>query len=415
MKLSLLSVFAVVTIICLFGFPKAGIYLGDVPITFGYLLLGFSATIQLVRIAISGRRSIRADEAGLGILFFLLATVELAAFAKYGYHSKGALVSIVASTIVVPIFAILSVNFFVDILGTPLFFRLLRISLVIVFTFGVISFFVYNTTGIIIGVPFLTTTGGDISLVAERHNLRGTFIKMFSTYNNGNILGVNLLIWGPIAAIGAAASRFQFRSICILSLSRSVWIGLAAYELVNSIVQRRAKNIFYAGAFLLVLFTIAVGVSWMMGREPIAFLLDANLGGRVSNFEDNLHGMKTQKLAWTSESLYAAAYLTFGWCGSLLITLIWAIPILRGGRSPIQVQSRIALTIYMLIAASEAAFNLIPTQALYWMIAGIAMGATGTTSETSSQSEDSPLTADNRVEGSAQDQVEYLGQGRRSA
>ena len=38
-------------------------------------------------------------------------------------------------------------------------------------------------------------------------------------------------------------------------------------------------------------------------------------------------------------------------------------------------QARIALTVYMFVASAEAAFCLIPTQASYWMIAGIALGA----------------------------------------
>ncbi|TWU43924.1 hypothetical protein Q31b_14560 [Novipirellula aureliae] len=378
MNFPLLSVFAVVTVVCLFGFPKAGVYLGDIPITFGYLLLGVTGGIQLIRLAANSKRRIRPEYAALGLLFFLLSTVELAGFSQYGYASKGALISIVVSTIIVPVLSLLSIHYFIDILGTPRFLKLLRISLLIVFGFGVLSFVVYNTTHIVIGIPFLTTTGADIHLVAERHNLRGSMIKMFSTYNNGNILGVNLLIWGPIAAIGAAGARFQFRSICILTLSRSVWIGFAAYEFVNAVVQRKIARIFYAGAFVLVLFAIFVGASYVMGREPFAFLLDSNLGGRVSNFRDELHGMGTQKLAWTSESLYLAAYLTFGWMGVALITLIWLLPIVFGGRSPIEIQSRIVLAIYLFIASSEAAFNLIPTQAVYWMVAGLALGAAGT-------------------------------------
>jgi len=366
-----------VTVVCLFAFPKAGVYLGGVPITFGYLLLGMTGGIQLIRLAANAKRQIRPEYAALGLLFFLLTAVELAGFSQYGYASKGALISIVVSTIVVPVLSLLSVHYFVDILGEQRFLRLLRISLLIVFGFGILSFVVYNTTRIVIGIPFITTTGADIHLVAERHNLRGNLIKMFSTYNNGNILGVNLLIWGPIAAIGSTRAQVQFRSICVLTLSRSVWIGLAAYELVNAVVHRKIAKIFYAGAFVFVLFAIFIGASYVLGREPFAFLLDSNLGGRVSNFQDDLHGMGTQKLAWTSESLYLAAYLTFGWIGATLLTLIWLTPIVFGGRSPIKIQSRMVLAIYLFIASSEAAFNLIPTQAVYWIVAGLALGAAG--------------------------------------
>ena len=383
MKLGLISALATMTVLALFAFPKAGIYVGEIPITFGYLLLGVTGTLQSVRLAIRGCRQIRFDYVLLGILFFLLAAVEATSFSAYGAHSAGSLMSITASTIAVPILAMLSAHLFVEVLGMQRFLQLLRVSLAIVFVFGVVSFAAYNATGNVIGIPYLTTTGSDIYEVAERCNLRGSLIKMFSTYNNGNILGINLLIWGPLAIAGTRFSVMQFRSICILTLSRSVWIGLATYELIHSIVRRNARKTLYAGAFVMVLFALYVGASWFMGRDPTAFLLDRNLGGRVASFERNLHGIHTQKVGWGNESLYAAAYLAFGWVGAGLIAAIWAVPIIRGGRSWTEIQCRIAMAVYMFVASAEAAFNLIPTQASYWIMAGIALGAGRSTAELS--------------------------------
>jgi hypothetical protein len=315
------------------------------------------------------------DYVCLGVLLVILATVEAASFCAYGYRSVGNVVSIVASTVVVPILSLLSIHLFLESLGMERFQRVLRVALFIVFTFGVIAFATYNLAGKVIGIPFVTTTGQDIELIADRHNLRGTIIKMFSTYNNGNILGVNLLIWGPLAAMGTGFARFEFRSICILSLSRSVWVGLAAFEIISSVVRRSIRKTLYAATFVLLLMAVFVATSWFIGRDPTAFLFDRNLGGRVANFEKDLYGIKTQKIGWTNESLYAAAYLAFGWTGALLIAAIWVYPVLRGGRGLAEVQCRIALAVYLFVASAEAAFNLIPTQASYWMIAGIAMGA----------------------------------------
>ena len=285
----------------------------------------------------------------------------------------GNAVSIVISTIVVPILAMLSANWFLDVLGWSGILRTLKLALAIVFVFGIVSFIAYNGAGKLIGIPYITTTGGDISLVAERHNLRGSIIKMFSTYNNGNILGVNLLLWGALVASASRTTAFQFRSLCVLTLSRSVWIGLATLELANSILCRSVKRIFYAASFVAVLGVVAVGATVWMGRDPSEFFLDADLGGRITTLKMNLSGISTQKLAWTNESMYAAAYLAFGPAGVLIISSIWALPIFRGGRSPIEIRCRLILFVYLFIATAEAAFNLVPTQASYWMIAGIAM------------------------------------------
>ena len=374
-KAGLPVVFSALTIVILFAFPKAGLYLGGVPVTIGYLLLAIAGALQLIRLARSRRRQIRADYMFLGSLFFALAAVEATLFAAHGYQSLGALVSVLASTLVIPILALLSINLFLDTLGMERFLRVLRISLTIVFGFGVLSFAAYNIAGVVIGIPFLTTTGADIHLVADRHNLRGSMIKMFSTYNNGNILGVNILIWGMVAAAGSRYSLMQSRAICILTLSRSVWLGLAALELANSVVRRSVRRMLFAMTFVSALFVIVIFASWFVGRDPTKFLLDRNLGGRVTNFQNDLQQIGTNKIGWNNESLYAAAYLAFGAAGPLLIASIWAVPIVVGGKSPVERNCRISLAVYLFVATAEAAFNLVPTQATYWMIAGIAMGA----------------------------------------
>jgi len=375
MRISIASSFAIVAIIIFFAFPKAGVYVGDVPLTLGYGLLAITGGWQLLRLARHGRPQVRADYLILGILFFLLATVEAVTFAKYGFASLGTLFSILASTLVVPALGVLSVHVLIDALGMERFMRMLRISLAIVFVFGMVSFAIYNTLGVVVGIPCLTTTGEDIHTVADRHNLRGPVIKMFSTYNNGNILGINMLLWGAVAAAGTKFSLWQYRSICILTLSRSVWLGLALMEIISSVVQRSVLRILVAGVLVACLTVVYVAASWFIGRDPLSFLFDRNLGGRVVSFQDSIYGANGNRVGWTNESLYAAAFLAFGPVGTVLISAIWLFPIFRGGRSPIEVNCRIALAVYMMVACAEAAFNLVPTQSSYWMIAGIAMGA----------------------------------------
>ena len=414
MKTSFASAFAIFSIVVLLAFPKAGLYMGRVPLTVGYMLLALAGMAQLISVARSGRGKVRMDYLCLGTLFFVLGIVEAASFSYYGYLSVGNATSIVISTIVVPILAILSANWFLDVLGWERFFRTLKWSLSIVFAFGIISFLAYNVTGKLIGIPYLTTTGNNISLVAERHNLRGSIIKMFSTYNNGNILGINLLLWGALAASASKSSAFQFRSLCVLTLSRSVWLGLATFELANSIMRRSLQRVFYASAFVALLGLVAVGATLWMGRDPSEFFLDADLGGRVTSLKKELSGISTQKLAWNNESLYAAAYLAFGPIGVVMITSAWFLPIIRGGRSPIEIRCRLILFIYMFIAGVEAAFNLVPTQASYWLIAGIAMSGHASLPASEEQPQDEKSTGPGNEQGAQPPSIDYDDQGLQS-
>ncbi|MGB7327263.1 MAG: hypothetical protein WBD31_20470 [Rubripirellula sp.] len=364
---------AMLTLVCMFGFPKAGIYLGTIPITLGYVLLGVMSGAELIFLATHRIGRIERTYVWLTLLIFTLGLVEMFSFSIYGSISTGALVSIVVSTLVVPFVAVLGSRWMIRVLGISDVLRALRWALIPVFIYGIFSFVAYNTTGKVLGIPFITTTGNDLSLIATRHNLRGPFIKMFSTYNNGNILGVNLLMWGPIAAMASAPLAFSYRVLCVLTLSRSVWVGLLVLEFVTAIVNQSLFKLFRALVGIFILLAIGVLASWMIGRDPFQFLFDRNLGGRVANLQDALEVISTQRIAWRSESVYAASYLAFGPVGLFLISTIWWLPVFVGGRTPIQQTARIALLVYMVIAAAEGAFTLVPTQGIYWFVATIAL------------------------------------------
>ena len=227
MKKRLSSVLAVLTLILLFGFPKAGFYVGNIPVTFGYLLLALMAVGETMHLAIDHKRSIEPRYLGLGLLIFCLAIVEIVSFRLYGSKSMGAMVSILVSTIGMPIIAILATHWMLRVLGLDSMLAALRWALVPVLAFGMLAFVAYNATGTITGVPFLTTTGSDISSVVSRHNLRGPIIKMFSTYNNGNILGINLLMWGTVGGVCIDA---QHNRVSLTLRAHPVALGLGWHD-----------------------------------------------------------------------------------------------------------------------------------------------------------------------------------------
>jgi hypothetical protein len=365
--------FAAFTVLILFGFPKAGVYLGNIPFTLSYVLVGMAAVFELVCLAKSSFRKLPMRYAWLGLLVLLLAILELAYFRIYGMKSLGATVSVLVSTVVMPVLAILMTHWLLRILGMDGLIRCLRWAFVPVLFFGLASFLVYNMTGKVLGIPFVTTTGADVASVATRHNLRGPIIKMFSTYNNGNILGINLLLWGPIVAVGSFRSSTAFRFLCVATLSRSVWVGLLLLEVVKAVADRSYRRLIQAAFGMALLFAIVVAASYLIGRDPYSFLLDKDLGGRVSNLQDDLNVISNQRIGWSSESVPAAAWLAFGPAGVLMISAIWAFPIVVGGKQTIQRAARLAMAVYFVVASVEGAFTLVPTQAIYWFLAALAL------------------------------------------
>lgn len=388
MNQKLATWFAVLTLVTLFGFPKAGFYVGNIPLTFSYVCVGVAALFELICLTRSPNRKFGARYAWLGFLVGTLAVVELASFKIYGMKSLGMTVSVLTSTLLLPVLTLLMTHWLLRILSIDGVLASLRWALIPVFVFGMISFAAYNTTGVVLGVPFLTTTGSDISMVAERHNLRGPIIKMFSTYNNGNILGINLILWGPIVSIGAARCAVGYRSLCVLTLSRSVWAGLIAFQLFSAIVHRSRQKVYQSILAVAILGAAGVFASLAIGRNPVEFLLDKDLGGRVTSLQNDLEVISSLRIGWDSESVPAAAWLAFGPIGLTLLFAAWLIPIVTGGKSEVQITARISLAVYLLVSVVEGAFVLIPTQAVYWFVAAIAMTSLSTEPQTDAVDQD---------------------------
>lgn len=365
-----------IALIIMMAFPKAGFYYETIPITMGYIILALLAVGELIYRATHHQRHLDSPVAYILVLLFGFAIVEMGAFKMYGYVSSGGAVAIVVSTLIVPLLSILATSLLLRVLGTAGYVNVLRWSLLIVFSFGLVSFIAFNTIQLPIGIPYLTTTGDDLSVVSERHNMRTNVVKMFSTYNNGNILGINLLLWGPIAAVGTQRSLISgvaFRSVCVLSLSRSVWAGLVALEVIGAFMDRSLSRIYRAFFATLLLMVVVIGVSLLIGHEPMKFLFDRDLGGRMSTLQGELDVISQRRVGWDSESIYAGAYLAFGPVGVVMVIAIWSIPVVFGGKSPLQQTARLACLVYLLVGAIEGAFLLVPTQAVYWSVATLAL------------------------------------------
>ncbi len=110
----------------------------------------------------------------------------------------------------------------------------------------------------------------DVGLLETTKDInRGGLFKLISTYNNGNVYGAAMLILLPLFdAIETRKWRKLFLRIAlVLTLSRSVWIGLVMLQLVYLLrdIKRDFQDFPYvrigrSTKSLLLLIPIAIGV-----------------------------------------------------------------------------------------------------------------------------------------------------------
>src|SRR5690606_25097688 len=82
---------------------------------------------------------------------------------------------------------------------------------------------------------------GDVGALEGKHIDRGGIFKLISTYNNGNIFGICMVMLLPLYACLERRTWPQLvvKAALVLTLSRTVWAGLIAYEVLHRLYVRR--------------------------------------------------------------------------------------------------------------------------------------------------------------------------------
>lgn len=237
--LLLITVFINVT------FPKAGIKLGGIPLTVGnvFLLL----TIMMWFFYVLWRRCFIFSKAErlvvIGCLYWLIRFLLTMVGGRAGLSDW---VGFFVPLVVYP-FTFLVFNFFItEQRQIDLILRMLMWGTIIVFIFG----FLQAAFGIErFSVPGLTVNYTDYisstNWYAEKYNgvQDGvTYSKTVSTYQNGNLLGVNILLFCPMIYESIKKKVWQrvymlvFVLFCILTGSKTCWVGIFLYLFIKSVV-----------------------------------------------------------------------------------------------------------------------------------------------------------------------------------
>jgi len=365
-------------------FPKGGIKLAGVPITWGYLGLGPAILWFVARM--SGSRSLPIARTRL-IALALLVPFQLVgwlAFMANGVKGTGFAISFLATFYVVPPVFLLIFGPVLDCIELGAVLRWVRWGVLLVAAYGIFLFFYKLGTGRFIEIPFLTVNLGDVGELEGKHINRGGIFKLISTYNNGNIYGVSMLILLPLYCWLEPrwTRRGVVRLSLLLTLSRTVWAGLIAFELLWRIYVERVslRTVIVLTTSLLLSATGVYVTLDLMGRDPASFLLDSSLGGRLDALEGigELPLLPGEEFEGILEMVYLSVLRTFGLVGLGTFVLALSGPLLlyMAGTLPRAATSykralALGLTIYLIVAMSDGAMLFIPVMTFYWFVTSL--------------------------------------------
>ncbi len=373
-----------VLVIFLLVFPKGGIRAGGIPLTWGYAALGaFSVSFPLAlwRGLPWKVSPLRLLVVGSLLPFQLLL---LAALLVNGYEHPGFAVSLFVTFFLVPLAQVLLLGVHLDRMDPDFLLQLVRWGVFLVAAYGIFLFAYKLATGRFIEIPLLTVNAGDLgSLEATKNIDRGGIFKLISTYNNGNIYGISLLMLLPLyTLLERSWTRTGLVKLSLLlTLSRTVWAGLLFYELVQRLFVKRL-SLRGVAVFLTSVVMLVAGVLYaldLMGFD-IGFLFDPRLGGRIGQWDvvETATLLPSGSFSGILEIVYLSILDTFGALGLVTFlaamtgpVLLWAAGAVPSGASTYKRALIGGLVIYLFMALSDGAILFIPVMAIYWFLVSL--------------------------------------------
>ncbi|KIG10845.1 hypothetical protein [Caballeronia concitans] len=350
--------------------PKAGFKVGDVPITFGYmyaLLLG----VVCLPSGLARFFNERQQTAGVVAYCSFIFVFMLLAASFCGIGNMGFFLSIILGFCVLPVALIISMP------NDPSTIRALETYLVwsvrFAVTYGILLFFYKLSTGEFIEIPYVTVNADDVGKLGTKYIQRSDNLsKLISTYNNGNIFGVCILMLLPLYDLVERRSlmRILARVALLLTLSRTVWAVLLFHEAVF------VKRPVWQRMLMLAIGILGIVASLQVMGTDAGFLTDLTLGGRTQVVDElRVSIFPRESFDYVSEILWVSVAYFGGLIGLFLFGGLFTM-ILVGIRrlSPgfdLQRCALIGVVNFILCSFVDAAANYIPTMFIFWLVVWI--------------------------------------------
>ena len=361
------------------AFPKGGIKIAEIPLTFGYI---FTTALALIALLRAGGLALPLDRLLVFVPCLLLGVWSAFVVVSNGAVSIGFTMAYFVSVLYLPLFGLLFFSSLILDEHIQLIEKTLLWAIRFVVVYGIFLFFYRQFTGSWIEIPYLTVNADDLGQLDDKFINRGGVFKLISTYNNGNILGVCMAILAPLylKLENRRYLQWAFYAAMFLTLSRTVWIAAVMIIFLRSLSKgvRPLGVIYMLGGLLLTGFIIG-GLLSFLGVD-LAFVFDSNLGGRLYLF-DTLNDVRIfpdERVAPLPEIVYLGVLNYFGIPGLLLFLAHLLVPsllLMAEGTRVLSLSKASAclqgLLMYAIIACADAAFSFIPVMMFFWTVVGL--------------------------------------------
>lgn len=259
-----------ITIFFNIWFPKAGIKLSGIPLTVGNVFLAITFFFWTMKKVMNRRMKINK----IGYILIILMLYSLIKYLLIGGFVKN--IGYIIPLVVYPLMFIIAY----DTIDTKE--KLQKVIKVICFGFFFICIYallqyvfgIENVCipGLTVNLSDYTTYGANWYLQKNNNNSYEIGTKIISTFQNGNLYGVNALLIYPIIYGYLKKENKSFLMyvslalfvICVfLSLSRSCWLGIILFMLFGIFLEsEKNKNSLYRKAIIILMCLVLVGVSF---------------------------------------------------------------------------------------------------------------------------------------------------------
>lgn len=355
-------------------FPKGGIKIANVPLTWGYLFIGVTSLFVIFQ----GKWTVTASRTIAFLCLVPFLTIAAGSMMWNGENALGWVLAFWITFLFLPFVFLILISNQIENLDLNYFLKLLKTGILFVSYYGIFLFLFKQTTGKYLEIPFLTINAGDLGMLDDfKCNSRGIVSKLISTYNNGQLFGISMILLLPLYCYIQKNpwNLFVTKFALVLTLSRTTWIGLLLNEILFSlfVVKANKKSAIYLTAGIIVLVSV---ISLLLNYYDFSslFLLDGNLGGRREMLEAALQEcslFSKRPFNGISEMTYMAMLYIFGIIG--LITYIFAMTgplVLCFSKRPSKIRTCILLGLvnYLIISFSDGATLYIPVLAFFWFL-----------------------------------------------
>lgn len=370
-------------VIFIIAFPKGGFKVGELPITNGYLILAFASLLAIfVNIYNNTLFVINIKQIIIFVSLLFFQIVFFISIIFNGFENKNFFIATVISLGVLPFIFVFLFQYIINKVNLYLILKYVSGAVLFVSIYGIFLFFYKYITGEFIEIPYLTVNAQDVGALEGKYIDRGGIYKLISTYNNGNIYGVCILMLLPIYNL-IEHSRWKSSIVqisLILTLSRTVWIGLLLYHILYAILTKKIsiKKIFLLIFSLFFLVAIIIFVMDYFLHANMSFIFDQNLGGRIGQVESlNILFFPNKEFSVINEIVYISILDQLGLLGLFTFILLMVSPFwlylanIRKINNPYKQAIFLGMVIYLIVAFSDGAILYIPVMAIYWFLAAL--------------------------------------------